>query len=258
MRFNFHHRWDLSIKSFFMRDFIMQDIPGRDNQKVDLNETSYGGVWFNGGYTKEKVLNVGKYHHRYKPQMSRFAPMMGFSDINAYFAETTQEDVVPVVLVDQNKEIVKRTTWAIPLEIVYLTPLLSWNPYNITHIPDKPWVIRDNRHGGFTPDTAYDGWHDELFYRTPIEFFAGDDLDYAFAKKVGVLDSRGILRNVTASGTRVFLPNIPYVGVVRTRYPIVPVHGESSPPWKELNALKRVVKDMHKYSEILYQKLVKP
>ncbi|XP_059157585.1 uncharacterized protein LOC131941966 [Physella acuta] len=257
-RFSLQHPWDNKIKYFYLRDYIMQEIPGRDNQMVNINETSFGGVWFNGGYKTAEVLNVGKYHHRYMPVISKRIPMMGYSDPNAYFAETTQEDVVPVSLENQGVLTVKRNTWAIPLEIVYLTPLLSWNPYNITHIPDKDYVTRDGRHGGNTSTTAYDGYHDELFHLTPIEFFAGDDPNYAFAKRVGVLDSRGMLRNVTASGTRVFLPNIQDVGVIRTRFPIVPVHGEFSPPWKEINALKKIVKDMHKYGEFLYQKLIKP
>ncbi|XP_059157564.1 uncharacterized protein LOC131941947 [Physella acuta] len=257
-RFSLQHRWDVHAKTFYSRDYIMQEIPGRDNQMADINETSFGGVWINGGYRIAEALNVGKYHHRYKPVMRHSSDMLGYSDPNAYFAETTQKDVVPVSLENKGILIVKRNTWAIPLEIVYLTPLLSWNPYNITHIPDKDYVTRDGRHGGNTSTTAYDGYHDELFHLTPIEFFVEDDPNYAFAKRVGVLDSRGMLRNVTASGTRVFLPNIPDVGVIRTRFPIVPFHGEYSPPWKEINALKTIVKEMHKYSEFLYQKLVKP
>ena len=47
-------------------------------------------------------------------------------------------------------------------------------------------------------------------------------------------------RQVRASGTYVFLPNIKDVGILRTRYPVYPVHGEGSSVWKELNALKEM------------------
>ena len=44
-----------------------------------------------------------------------------------------------------------------------------------------------------------------------------------------------------ASGTRIFFPTIPGVGALRQRYPIMPVHGEGSAVWKELEAVKDVI-----------------
>jgi len=48
----------------------------------------------------------------------------------------------------------------------------------------------------------------------------------------------GILRKCSASGTRIFFPQISGVGILRQRYPIMPIHGEGSSVWKELEATK--------------------
>ena len=43
---------------------------------------------------------------------------------------------------------------------------------------------------------------------------------------------------MVAAGTRVFLPEIPGVGVIRQRYPMFPVHSEGSTTEKNLAALQ--------------------
>ena len=48
----------------------------------------------------------------------------------------------------------------------------------------------------------------------------------------------GNVRKCGASGTRIFIPQISGVGVLRQRYPIMPIHGEGSSVWKELEATK--------------------
>ena len=55
-----------------------------------------------------------------------------------------------------------------------------------------------------------------------------------------------------ASGVRIFLPNIPGIGVLRTRYPIMPVHGEGSSVWKELNAIKEIVMNPNAHKKMLW------
>ena len=47
-------------------------------------------------------------------------------------------------------------------------------------------------------------------------------------------------RKTRASGVYIMTPNIPGVGVVRQRYPIMPVHQAGSFMFKELDALKDV------------------
>ena len=55
-----------------------------------------------------------------------------------------------------------------------------------------------------------------------------------------------ILTFLSFTGVRIFLPNMSRVGIVRQRYPIMPVHGEGSAVWKELEALKDMVMEMNK------------
>ena len=55
-----------------------------------------------------------------------------------------------------------------------------------------------------------------------------------------------------ASGVRIFLPSIAGVGVLRTRYPIMPVHGEGSSVWKELNAIKEIVMNPKAHERMLW------
>ena len=50
-----------------------------------------------------------------------------------------------------------------------------------------------------------------------------------------------------ASGIRIFFPPINGVGVLRQRYPIMPVHGEGSAVWKELEAMKDLLMNSKTY-----------
>ncbi len=92
-----------------------------------------------------------------------------------------------------------------------------------------------------------------MYYLTPNDFFTSDgeiDTDPAdtVKKAVGVLNRIGDIKQVRASGTRIFIPNIPGVGVMRQRYPIMPVHGEGDPVWKEMEALKDILLEPKKFS----------
>ena len=73
----------------------------------------------------------------------------GFSDENLFMAMTTQPKVAGMDLNDckyvRGKRVCtlysQKWTYAIPLEIIYLTPLSSWNPYDIQfkgHPSSKP------------------------------------------------------------------------------------------------------------------------
>ena len=65
----------------------------------------------------------------------------GFSDENLFMAMTTQPKVAGMDLKDCNfvkrKEVCndyeQKWSYAVPLEIIYLTPLAKWNPYNIEY-----------------------------------------------------------------------------------------------------------------------------
>ena len=108
---------------------------------------------------------------------------------------------------------------------------------------NPPWKVGDL--GGKTLDKALNGTNSKRYYRTPIEFFSGDEVAGnaadTTASSVGVLNKTGTLHITAASGTRAFLPPIIGVGTLRQWYPITPVHGEGSSVWKELEATKDVL-----------------
>ncbi|RUS87389.1 hypothetical protein EGW08_004843 [Elysia chlorotica] len=175
-----------------------------------------------------------------------------------------------------------RVSYAIPLEIVYLTPLHKWNPYNIKFWPKKEAkeatkdkrinedsfffypnqpkkeakeATKDKRNGGFSPSAAFNGINDRLFYQTPAEFFDSDSTEQdpadTASKVCGVLDQDGNVQNVSASGVRIFLPEIPGItGNLRTRFPIFPVHEEGSTAYKEVEALREMMMDIGENIEL--------
>ncbi|XP_012934635.1 mucin-17 [Aplysia californica] len=250
-------------------DRLMSEIPGRDNYPADITDDAFGTTFYHPGKENDTAMNVGFYHRSYKvgkaDAMGLKYGRRGFSDPNLFVAETTQPRVAPLYLRQCKRKVchetTKRMTYAIPLEIVYLTPLHQWNPYNLTLRPKaQRSVVTESgkRNGKFTPDKAYNGSYHSIYYRIPTELFTGREVGKDPADtvrgSVGVLDDEGIVRRVSASGMRVILPNIPGVGPLRTRYPIMPVHGEGGSVWKELNALKDIVLQMKTKQAYLYEK----
>ena len=143
------------------------------------------------------------------------------------------------------------------MEIIYLTPLYHWNPYNLTDCDVEgceDQVTAGGRNGGLTPDTAYNGFGNKHFFKTPKELFTGSQADTTTADttqgSVGVLDQAGVVREVVASGTRIMLPKIGSAGYIRTRYPISPLHYDGNTIFKELAALKDIVMRMNTYSHM--------
>ncbi|CAH1776259.1 unnamed protein product [Owenia fusiformis] len=252
-------------------DDLMEEIPGKDNYGAYHEDNVYGRKTHK--LKIDYVKNVGYYHRWY--QSDKKGPMglllrhRGFADKNIFMAKTRQPNVAPIEVEDckgkRSKRVCRtyrqRWTYAIPLEIVYMSPLLKWNPYDIPYkgdasSPEGQTVEKGGkRNGGFTKASAYNGTHNQLYYHTPAKFFEGRvvDVDKAdtYRASTGVLDMHGIVRSMTSSGIRVLLPNIPNVGIVRQRYPIMPLHSEGSPIWKELHALKDIVMDMTKYGYMM-------
>jgi len=142
--------------------------------------------------------------------------------------------------------------------VIYLTPLQKWNPYDLELNKDLATVTgHGKRQGRPTLDNAFNGttWK-KFHYLTPSEFYqsgtpggAHDPADTA-KSGAGVLDKQGNLKIVDSSGIRITTPDIEGVGKVRLRYPIMPVHGEGSGVWKELNALKEMSMHMNRYSRL--------
>ncbi|XP_046381878.2 uncharacterized protein LOC124152867 [Haliotis rufescens] len=140
--------------------------------------------------------------------------------------------------------------------MIYSTPMFTWNPFGINFWKRGTQAKDPKRVGGQTPETAYNDSSYANFYHTPAGLFSGKEVatDPSDTTKsnVGVLDKHGNVQRVAASGTRIVLPNIPGVGKIRMRYPIVPVHMEGSGVWKELDALKDMLMDIQKYKGLFH------
>ena len=233
-------------------DDLMNEIPGMDNYGAVLTENSFN-MESKRLNDSTKTLNVGYYHQSYQVSEKGANGLQqrarGFADNGVYMAMNTQSRVVTNVVdhkcskvngvkVCQDK-FAQKWSYAVPLEIIYLTPLSRWNPYNIEINEDG--IQCSACKGGNTKDTAYEFASRTHHYLTPSSFFSGDpegDAADTSGGEVGMLDSHGNLRKVRASGIYVFLPEIRDVGVLRQRYPIAPIHQEGEALWKEFQALK--------------------
>ncbi|XP_012939511.1 uncharacterized protein LOC106012130, partial [Aplysia californica] len=236
---------------FSLLDELMQGIPGVDNTPSASLARGYAGDLYPGNSSgQEHTLQEGFYHRWYKfarkgAMGSAFAHV-GFSDEPLFMAVTSQERVVPLAAESCNnngRQCVShstRVTYAMPLEVIYLTPLLSWNPYNISYNETAGTSRQDSRDGS-TDSLAFLGSDSETYYRTPVDFFSGGSVEADVADTVRatvkVLDSQNVVRDVTASGTRVILPAIEGQEI-RLRYPVPPIHMEGSSVWKEVNVIK--------------------
>ncbi|XP_052820683.1 uncharacterized protein LOC128246493 [Mya arenaria] len=265
-------------------DDLMYEIPGKDNYGANITDDSLGLTMYHVNSNTEPLepVNTAYYNRMYKivekDAMGNKNVHRGFSDSN-FFAAQTSNPRIAALSVDTCKDYrdhkthhnvhncthySQRYTWAIPLEIIYLTPLYEWNPHNFRHTtasggPEIYSTTHNSqgqvRNGKLDADHAYNGTWDKGFYRTPIELFSttkavgADRADTAKAS-VGVLDPHGVVQKVAASGTHIILPNIEGVGKVRTRYPIMPVHADGEQSRKELDALKEMVMNMAKYSSL--------
>ena len=244
-------------------DELMGEIPGRDNYAGNLTDDAFDLTAYSLNPKEEKKPLNAAYYHRWfkvleKGAMGLATRHRGFADENLFMAMTTQPKIAGMNLKTctgrgkrrECKTVNQKFSYAIPLEIVWMTPLNNWNPHNIEYkgVYNSDYgksIHEGGRNGGPTLATALDGTNSKKYYRTPINFFTGSEVsgDAAdtTASSMGVLNKTGALHITAASGTRVFFPPIIGVGTLRQRYPIMPVHGEGSPVWKELEATKDVL-----------------
>jgi len=265
----------------------MEEVPGKDNYVANLTDVGFNAEGASLDYNTGKLKNVGFYHRVFKvgrkDAMGLSFVHRGFSDENMFAAMTSQKEVAGLEIPNPKKckwvipkggrwrdrkrvcDIIhQKWTWAIPLEIIYLTPLQKWNPLNIEYKGSSKsehgkTVTANRRYGQCRKDEsgALNGTNSVTYFRTPYAFFAGSEAgsDPADTSRNGgacALDQKGDQHRVMASGVRVFLPNIPGVGVLRTRYPIMPVHGEGSSVWKELNAIKEILMNPKAHEKMLW------
>ncbi len=271
--------------NYGLMDKLMAEIPGKDNYPGELVDDGFGEVATSyipkaGRGQEEEPLNTAYYHRMYRVSQTGAMGLQtrrrSINDETIYMAMTSQPKVASVKAkhckgrgrMQTCVEYQQKWTYAIPLEIIYLTPLSQWNPYNIAYkgdlrsSTDARTVSANRRNGGKTSLTAYNGTNSKVYYLTPNDFFTADgevgrDPADTVRNAVGVLDRNGDVKLVRASGTRIFIPNIPGAGVLRQRYPIMPVHGEGEPVWKEMEALKDILLEPKKFS-YMFRENIKP
>ena len=256
-------------------DKLMDQIPGLNNYRGYLEDDTFNSMAYRMDTDLEEEmvpLNVARYHRWFMSSkagaMGHATRHRGFNDNNLFVAMNTQSKVVPTEVEHcsgsgRGKVCVwhtQRFSYAIPLEIVYTTPLSKWNPYDIEHKgnanSDYGKTVRmPRRNGRPTLKSAYNGVNSHTFYITPAEFFTGGELasdpaDTTGRGATGVLDREGNVRLVRDSGHRIFLPDIPGVGILRQRFPIMPIYGEGNSLWKEVEALKDIVLDYDRYQHM--------
>ena len=270
---------DKLVSNWELIDDLMGEVPGMDNYGGNLTDEAFDNPAME--LLKDGKVNTAYYNRWWKEEklgaMGLSLRKRAFSDRNLFMAMTSQSAVSGKSLIDCQEDLEdsaevcrsdnQKWSYAIPLEVIYMTPLSKWNPYNIQYNgdadkdPEAAYVTEnDIRFGGITASTAYNGTNSKFFYQTPASFFEGRvvDADKAdtFRGSVGVLDKNGIVRAVTSSGIRALLPNIPGIGIIRQRYPIMPLHNEGNGIWKELDSLKDIVLEHSRYLK-MYRELPK-
>ena len=219
------------------------------------------------------TLNPYRYHSKYRTDKKGANGLdiigKGHNDPYLYFAMTNDESVVEQEMTTCNKLGNNCQTWkqrwsyAIPLEITYLTPLQSWNPHNLAYHGESGTTegdiavapINGTKRDGSSA-LPLNGTNSKNYYRTPQQFFTGiptGDEANTSSNSVHVLDANGTVRQVWPSGIHIHLPSIDTIdGTIRTRYPIFPIHSEGSDVWKEVDALKAVVLEGNKHGDLKY------
>ena len=250
------HRWSPGRKRWNYLDYLMEQIPGKDNYPANITDELPDGTEQVIDYNTDEPINSGYYSRFYgltgEDAMGSSKHRRSWSDRYLFAAKTTSTKVSPVEFdfetedADGNVEYhrtISRWSYAIPLEIIFQTPLTAWNPHNIA-FHDKS-MFDYSRSGACTTGNAFDGWTINNAYFTPASFFEGysasDAADTA-AENVCALDDGNAPQPVFASGHWVTFPEIGGgVGEVRQRYPIFPIHNAGSAAFKEIKAMQAVV-----------------
>ena len=176
-------KWSEGINNprFTFLDELMSEIPGKDNYQGNLTDEAFDMAAHTLDPKKSGKLNVAYYHRWFKVMekdaMGQSVRHRGYADENLFMAMTTQPKVAGMKLKTckgkkgkpQCKTITQRYSYAIPLEIIYLTPLCRWNPFNIEYKGSEKTaygktVFQGGRNGSRTPDKAYNGTSSKKFF----------------------------------------------------------------------------------------------
>ncbi|XP_021353198.1 uncharacterized protein LOC110450204 [Mizuhopecten yessoensis] len=263
-----HGMADRTFSHYSILDAIMEEIPGKDNYPANITGGEFGLTAYNAHFPRNNTkLNVGHYHHWYrvlqKGAMGTSVINRGYADRTLWVASNTRPNVASLSYTSCQRDKIThknvctpdtaRYSYAIPLEIIWLTPLLTWNPYNLAYIAGDVHTSPANSvttggRDGHTLGKAFNGTNIEHFYQTPTEFFSKRSHVYY------AMDRAGHTHSVVPSGTQTILRDIPSVGTVRLRYPMVPTHQEGNAIYKELDALKDLVMNMAVNAKYFHEK----
>eukprot|EP01084_Bolivina_argentea_P289262 496666_1 len=264
--------WNEGRKTWNYLDYLMEQIPGKDNYLANLTDELPDGnartIHFN---NNGEYINSGYYSRYYglsdNDAMGSTKHRRGWSDRYLFAAKTTQKKVSPISfdyeITETNPNTFvstqSRWTYAIPLEIIYLTPLTKWNPYNVPYYDSvrefESIHANQGRSGSCEPGDEYIGWSNNYAYFTPMQFFENKQHESVGADTakdgICILDKNGISHQVKASGHWITFPSINNgVGKVRQRYPIFPIHYGGSLPYKETKSLQDMILDKENYDDI--------
>merc|ERR1719478_1583342 len=230
-------------------DTLMEQVWGKDNRGAYLEDKLEGSAsrhidrtFINDdGEEEAEVLNVAKYSRFYsnadKDAMGFQQRRRGYNDRYLWAARTTQAKVSAVEAKfgekahdDKTKlSQAQRWSYALPLEIVYATPLTKWNPYNIT---DHTQAF----HEAYAAQPECCRWNKEH----PNDRKGGCPKDSPEYKERSCLLRKDVKQSerferLVTKGGRTGKRNA--AGALRQRWPIVPLHAEGSSEYKETKAL---------------------
>jgi len=267
-------------------DLIMEQIPGKNNYGADLRDEiltpttvrlepylpgdpdrATKGTAINAQHQSGE-LNTGYYSRYFQGSldaMGRSNQRRGFNDPFLWAAMTTQDRMANISMINSGSSIrpgkvcyvpgtsdpcpriSQRWTYATPVELIYLTPLFEWNPYNLPTVETRSGATGTGE--AESPLSA--AIKKDTFYRTPAGFFGScaaglneppDSAD-TDREALWVLDSQGVAQQVVASGQQIVTRCIPGVGKLRLRYNIMPLHEEGATTYKEVKALEQLIEE---------------
>eukprot|EP00403_Amphidinium_massartii_P040301 CAMPEP_0178447928 /NCGR_PEP_ID=MMETSP0689_2-20121128/41689_1 /TAXON_ID=160604 /ORGANISM="Amphidinium massartii, Strain CS-259" /LENGTH=1651 /DNA_ID=CAMNT_0020073033 /DNA_START=122 /DNA_END=5073 /DNA_ORIENTATION=+ len=267
-------------------DLLMEQVPGKDNYPANLRdeltvpttsrlepympgdpERATRGTAINHQLTSGE-LNTGYYSRYFESSldaMGRSSQRRGYNDPILFAAMTSHDKIANVSMLNTGSKIKpgdvcyvpgttdpcprvsQRWTYATPVEIIYMTPLFEWNPYDLPTVETNPEATGT---GEFDAPLSA-AVKKDVFFRTPVGFFGSCDAglneppDTADTDKAAlwVLDKNGVKQQVVSSGQQIITRCIPGVGQVRLRYIIMPIHEEGSTAYKETKALEKLVEE---------------
>ena len=220
----------------------MEEIPGKNNYGANIPAAGFDADVLSAHPKKSGQQLNGAYYHRpyklgQKDAMGTDSTQRGYSD-RLYMAMTNQERIAGQTYTDKSKKVHEtKVSYAIPMEIIYLTPLTNWNPYKVSYADDQTVT------GSGTKNNPYSRSNRKTFFHTPASFFSGnpevDAADTSQSGGVWIKNATGTKVNTQASGVRIMFPKIAGIdGIIRQRYPIMPIYGEGNTIWKRLNAFE--------------------